>query len=242
MLPPVCRNVERLGVRLIAHPALYVYDYPVVAALIAAVTLIAAACYVPELARMPSRGIALALAVGLIAVTTARLLADRFDAAASAYNSWMRPAFCVVLASGLAARVRSLRVAAAVAAAVLVVAQASGDYQLATHGDYFAHGPHRRVATLIRELGVDRVAVVHDDGSPRVDLFYRPLRYEFGRASSTELLLPPPKPHGHPRRQFRTTIRRAPLRPRWSFRTAISWSSVLSGPAYRNRPSSSERE
>jgi hypothetical protein len=108
-------------------------------------------------------------------------VADRFDAAEPNYNAWMRPGFYILLSSGLAARLRPVRVAAASAAGLLVLAHACGAYQLAAHGDYFAHGPHRKVAALIRGLGADGVALVHDAGSPRIDYLYRPLRFEFGR-------------------------------------------------------------
>jgi hypothetical protein len=174
-------SIERLLVRLISHPALSLERPVAAAALGAAAVLVVAALFVPGVVRGPGRWIALALAAGLAAVTCARLLADRFDAAASYYNAWMRPGFYILLASGVAARVRSVRVTAAVAAGLLGLAHAWGVYQLAAHGDYFAHGPHRKVVALIRGLGDDGVALVHDAGSSRIDFLYRPLRYEFGR-------------------------------------------------------------
>jgi hypothetical protein len=170
-------SIERLLVRLITHPALEVGPRTGALALGAAVVLLASSRPTTGV----GRGIAVALAAGLAAVTLARLLADRFDAALPQYNAWMQPGFCLLLSSGLAARPGAVRVAAVSAAGLLVLVFACGAYQLAAHGDYFAHGPHRKVAALIRGLRADGVALVHDGGSSRVDFLYRPLRYEFGR-------------------------------------------------------------
>jgi 4-amino-4-deoxy-L-arabinose transferase-like glycosyltransferase len=175
-------GVERLLVRLILHPTLLLNTLAEVTALVAAFLLLLATGFVPRGHRGPIRAIVLALAAGLAAATCGRLLMNRFDALTSSYNVWMRPGFIILLAAGLAARARPARLTAATAVGLLIIAEAFGVYQLAAHGDYFAYGPHRRVATLIRGLGVDTLAVVHDFESPRIEFLYRPLRYEFGRA------------------------------------------------------------
>ena len=64
---------------------------------------------------------------------------------------------------------------------LLLGADGFGVAQLAIHGDAFAHGPHRHIAAMVRRLGPDHVAIVHDGGSKVPGHIYSPLRYEFGR-------------------------------------------------------------
>src|SRR5205814_1412289 len=98
----------------------------------------------------------------------------------SNYNAWMRPGFCVLLSAGIASRSRTLRRSAALACSLLLVSQASAVYQLAAHGDHFAHGPHREIVELIRTLDARDAAVVHDDPSHRFVSVYCPIRCAFG--------------------------------------------------------------
>ena len=170
----------RLLPRLITHPTLSVQRPAAAVAVTAAAILLAAALGLPRPARQPGRAIAWALAAGLAAITAARLVFDRFDASSTSYNAWMLPGLYILLATGLAASSPAARGTAAVAAGLLLAAQFCGVYQLAAHGDYFAHGPHRRIAAAIRAATAADLAVVHDDASRRIDYLYRPLRYEFG--------------------------------------------------------------
>jgi hypothetical protein len=51
---------------------------------------------------------------------------------------------------------------------------------LALHGDFFAHGPDRPIQELIRSLGTDKVAVIHDPATAATYNTYVCLRYAFG--------------------------------------------------------------
>ncbi|MBV8608108.1 MAG: hypothetical protein JO034_11705, partial [Singulisphaera sp.] len=110
----------------------------------------------------PVVAVALTLGIGLLVVTAAKFTLDGFDAASSNYNVWMRPGFCILLSAGIASQSRAVRRVAALAFGLLLVAQMSGAYQLAVHGNYFAYGPHRTIAELIRSLNTRDIAVVHD--------------------------------------------------------------------------------
>lgn len=51
--------------------------------------------------------------------------------------------------------------------------------QLTWHGDWFSHGPHRRLQSLLNDLGTDKVVVVHD-GDLAWGQGYFPLRFDLG--------------------------------------------------------------
>ena len=130
--------------------------------------------------RGPVAGGVLALGTGLLAVVVAKLALNKFDAATPHYNVWMRPGLCLFMAAGTASREPRARRTALAASVVLIVCQAGGVYQLAVHGDHFAHGPHGTISRMIRRVGPGEVAVVHDDPSRKTIFIASPLRCEWG--------------------------------------------------------------
>jgi hypothetical protein len=95
------------------------------------------------------------------------------------YNIWMRPGLCVLLSSALAVKYRKARMGAIAAALLLIGASCYGAVQLAANGTYFSHVRYPEIASLIRTLGPENVAVVHDGESTRWGHIYFPLRYAF---------------------------------------------------------------
>jgi hypothetical protein len=131
-------------------------------------------------ARRPGAAVALALGIGLVVVTATALVTTHFNAARPHYNVWMRPGFCILLSAAVASGSRAVRHVAAGAFGLLVVAQACGAYQLAAHGDAFAHGAHRAIIEEIRAQDASDLAMVLDDPTYRAMLVYHPIRYELG--------------------------------------------------------------
>jgi hypothetical protein len=177
---PSLNGVKGLLVKLVSHVTLSVHRPVAVVAVTAAVVLIVLATGVARPSRRPGVAVALTLGLGVLVVAAAKLVLSRFDAASSNYNAWMRPGVCVLLSAGVAAPSRAARRVAALASGLLLAAQASGVYQLAAHGDHFAHGPHRTVVELIRARDPREIAVVHDDPTHRFLLVYCPIRCELG--------------------------------------------------------------
>jgi uncharacterized membrane protein len=196
--------VQRLTDKLLNHTSLSVYGIAGLAVSLGVVLLLALATR--RLNRPgPARGvIALALGLGIVAVAAAKLLSTGFDAAAPHYNTWMRPALCILLTAGLAAASRRHRVMTAFCLSAIIVADCAGVYQLATRGRLFAHGPHRQIATALRQLESTDVGVVHDDPSTYFFFVYSPLRLDFGpslaqyrraRAAAGDLSVRPDRRH-----------------------------------------------
>lgn len=177
---PRLGGVKNMLVRLVNHGTLSVHRPVAIVAVAAAVVLIVLAIGAARSSRRPVVAVALTLGIGLLVVTAAKLALNTFDAASSNYNVWMRPGFCILLSAGIASQSRAVRRVAALAFGLLLVAQMSGAYQLAVHGNYFAHGPHRTIAELIHSLNTRDIAVVHDDPSHRFEFVYCPIRYELG--------------------------------------------------------------
>ena len=173
--------VKNLLVKLINHVTLSVHRPVSIVALTAAVVLIVVVISSYRSMRRPGIAVALTLGIGLLVVTVAQLVLKQFDAAASNYNAWMRPGFCILLSAGIASESRPLRRAAVLASSLLLAAQTFGVYQLAVHGDHFAHGPQRAIVDLLRTRSPREIALIHDDPSSRVLFLYCPLRFELGR-------------------------------------------------------------
>jgi len=171
-------SIVRLLYRLFVHPTMAVNQMAVGIALISAIIL--------GLLAIPRKkdntvqnGIWLALIVGFMTVVIANFVFSSFGATAPSYNSWMLPGVYLLLAGGLAVTYqRSLRKLAIIAAVLLIGANGFATSQLIIHGEYFAHGPHQKIANLIRHLGSDKVSIVYENSN--VPIGYFPLRYEFG--------------------------------------------------------------
>ena len=108
-----------------------------------------------------------------------------FDATIPNYRLWVVPGVLVVLFSALSTRDRRVRALATAAAFALIGSEAVASVRLATlrsavNLSPFAHGPHRPIASVVRALGPERVAVVLDDTSPHFVFVACPLLYEFG--------------------------------------------------------------
>jgi hypothetical protein len=173
-------GVKSMVVQLAKHPAISVHPTVSIVAVTAAVLLLALAIGVARSSRQPGIAVALTLVIGLLVVTAAQLVTTHFQAAASHYNVWMRPGFCILLSAGIASSARAVRRTAGLAFGVLLTAQASGAYQLAVHGDAFAHGAHRAIMEMIRARNLRDFALVLDDPTYRAMLIYHPIRYELG--------------------------------------------------------------
>lgn len=178
-------GIAHLLYRLFAHPTMAVNQMAV------GVTLISA--FILGLLAIPRKkdnfvqnGIWLALVVGFVTVVAANFVFSSFGTTTPHYNLWMLPGVYLLLAGGLAVTYqRSLRKLAIVAAVLLIGANGFAASQLILRGEYFAHGPHQKMASLIRQLGSDKVSIVYenivDENSGKSwGMVYFPLRYEFG--------------------------------------------------------------
>jgi hypothetical protein len=172
-------GLKNLLVGQVGHVTLTVVRPVEVVALVAAAVLVILAIWSHGVVRRRGAGLAivLALGAGFAAVAVAKLAMSRFDPATPSYNAWMRPGVCLLLASGIASRARRTAMATC---GMLIAAQAFGVYQLAAHGDHFAHGPHRAISGMIRRVGPGEVAVVHDDPSDHAIFISSPIRCEWG--------------------------------------------------------------
>ncbi len=178
-------GIVRLLYRLFVHPSMGVNQ--VIVGVAAVSVIILGLLAIPRKKESyVQNGIWLALVVGFVTVVTANFVFSSFGATASHYNLWMLPGVYLLLAGGLAVTYqRSLRKLAIVAAVLLIGANGFAASQLIIHGEYFAHGPHQKIASLIRQLGSDKVSIVYenivDENSGKAwGMVYFPLRYEFG--------------------------------------------------------------
>lgn len=171
-------SVKNLLVRSFTHVTLSVYRPVPLVAGVAGVLLLLLAAGVPRSSRLCARAVALTLAAGVLGVTAGRFVLDGFDAASVSYNIWMRPGLCILLSAGVAAQGAWVRRIAGTACVCLLAAQVCGVYELAAHGDHFAHGPHREIVRLLRSCPPGEVALVHDDPTHRFVFVACPLRWE----------------------------------------------------------------
>ena len=171
--------VAKLVPLLMSHPSLMVVPSVEVLLLVSLGVLGVLACRVRPPA---SRTLVTLLGAGFVAVTIVELgfARPRFNVCAPTYSMWARPALILIAASGLASPGRWSRRIAAGAAMVAIGCQVIGIGVLETHRDHFAHGPHARIAALIREADPSRVAVIHDTKGSMTLYVANPLRSEFG--------------------------------------------------------------
>ena len=173
-------NVKNMLVRLVNDVSLTVHPPVAIVALTAALVLLGLTLCVARSRPRPVLAVAVTLGTGLLLVTAAKLVQNKFDASSYNYNAWMRPGFCILLSAGLASGCKTVRRVAAVAFFLLLVSQASGIYELNVHGDYFVHGPQRAIVALVRSCEPRDTAMVHDDRSHRFVVVYCPIRCELG--------------------------------------------------------------
>jgi hypothetical protein len=181
---PRALGLMRLGYRLFAHASLTVC--PAVLGLAAAGAAAAGlAALAPKRTRpsLPLIAVVTAWAAGAVVVAAAQFGLRQMQAAAASYNAWMLPAGALVLGSGLAAASRRARAVAAAGVVAMLGAYAYGDFQLAAHGDSFAHTPHKAIDALVRRFGGPaRAAVVFDGPDLACWHVYAPLRYAYAGA------------------------------------------------------------
>src|SRR5512135_720976 len=174
-------GLARMFYRLFSNPATSVSPIALASTFLG-VALAGASCLAPkQRSTTASTGLMLAWLAGTFVVTCAHLSQSSFDATNPSYNIWMLPAFMLQLSSGLAARSRDFRQLAWAGVILLSTANLYGAGQLAIHGDYFAHGPHRQIRAMIRSLGTDKVTVIHDGKTWDWDISAT-LRHSFGGA------------------------------------------------------------
>lgn len=175
------KDLIRLTYRVIAHPATSVSRVALASAGIGAALTISTA--LASARRDPViRGLIVAIGSGLAVVVVTHLAQSAFAAASPHYNSWMLPGIALLLSSGLASRSRIVWRASALGVSLLIAANFYAVGQLAIHGEYFAHGPHRQIRDLIDQLGPERVTIIHDDPIDVAWTIYAPLHYDYGGA------------------------------------------------------------
>ncbi len=171
-------GIVRLLYRLFVHPTMGVNQIVVGVAVVSAMILGLLAIPIKK-DNYVQKGIWLALIVGFITVVATHFVLSSFGATAPSYNIWMLPGVYLLLACGLAVTYKQrLRKLAIVAAVLLIGANGFAASQLIIHGEYFAHGPHQKIASLIHRLGSDKVSIIYENSN--VPIGYFPLRYEFG--------------------------------------------------------------
>lgn len=172
------RGLVKLAYRVVSHPAIATSRTALAAVLVGGLLALLMGLTIKRKGLPSSGPIALAVAAGLAAVGLARFATGSLDATNPTYNVWVLPGVALVLGSGLAARAPSARGLSALGLALLTAGNVYGIAALAAHGDAFAHTPARHVIALVRQLGPERVTIVHDD-APAAGMLYFSLRYEF---------------------------------------------------------------
>jgi hypothetical protein len=183
-------EVGQLLYRLVAHGTMRVYGAAEISAILGAATLGIIGFLVPTTSRRAYLALVGSLAAGLGVSIAANFVLNALTAARVSYATWALPGVCVALTAGLSLERGWLRSLAGAAAVLLLVGNLVGVAQLWTHGEYFAHGPHKRLQALLGELDISRMAVIHDGQSDTYFLVQSPLRYANGR-ELTQLLVAP---------------------------------------------------
>jgi hypothetical protein len=183
-------EVVQLLYRLVAHGTMRVYGAAESSALLGAAALGIIGFLLPATKRGAYLALVGSLAAGLGVSIAANFVLSAFTAAKVSYATWAVPGVCVALAAGLSVERRWLRSLAGAAAVLLLAGESAGVAQLWTHGEYFAHGPHKPLQALLGELDISRTAVMHDGQSDTYFSVQSPLRYANG-AGLTQLLVAP---------------------------------------------------
>jgi hypothetical protein len=167
------REVVQMLYHQVGQSALAVYHVDLLALAAAAVLAVGAMRAWPA-ERARARCLLAALALGLGVSAAANFVTHGFSPAQARYSLWALPGVALFLAAALNRRTGWV----AAAAVTLLAAQLFAVYQFTAHGDYFAHGPHRRLTEVIDRGDLATTAVLHDDGD--FGFIYYPLRYAYG--------------------------------------------------------------
>ena len=124
--------------------------------------------------------IIIALAAGMIVAVGVSFAASTFDAMHPSYNLWRLPGLALLLGSTMTLTWKLARQAAVVLMITLIGGELFASVQLVRHGDWFSHGPHRRLRALLNDLGANSLVVVHD-GDLAWGQGYYPLRFDLGK-------------------------------------------------------------
>lgn len=171
--------LARLFYRLFAHASMSVTPIVIALAALGIVAAALAAIAPKQKSTAVALGLFLAWTAGAIVVAAAQIMLKHFQAATPHYNLWMLPPLVLLLGSGLGAASKTARTLAAAGAALLIASYAYGDLQLAVHGDFFAHTPHRAIDTLIQRLGPDRVSLILDVNDHSAWDVYAPVHFKY---------------------------------------------------------------
>lgn len=165
--------------RLLAHAAMTAVPGIRALALAAAPVAVVAALPLPRERRAPWLALAVVLVAGLSVSIIASFLFSGFTATKSVYAIWALPTLFVLLAASATAQAPRRRLIGISAALVLLMCEAIAIAILWRRGDYFAHGPQRRIQQIIDTLGRS-TAVVHAEPVSDYGFVYVPLRYVNG--------------------------------------------------------------
>jgi hypothetical protein len=110
----------------------------------------------------------------------ANFVMEGFTAAKVSYSTWALPLVSLLLAAALG-KSRGLWARMTMFAALaFCFCEGTGIGQLAGHGEYFAHGPHRHIQRILDQLPREATAVVHADPVDEFSSVYFPLRFADG--------------------------------------------------------------
>lgn len=174
-------EVAQLLYRLVGHPAMSLHRIATALAFVSVAGLTVASLRRAS----PARGLAAifvaVLALGLGVSIAANFVVGGFTAAKVSYATWALPVLGLVLAGALAGGRGPAAIVSVVCALTLLACQATGTLELARHGDYFAHGPQRRLQRVLdASASGRRTAVIHADPLDAYAAAYFPLRFANG--------------------------------------------------------------
>jgi hypothetical protein len=175
------RKIVRLAYHMASHGMIAVSRAALAAALLGCLVAIVAGPFRVIQSDPVVQVLAGALVVGFCTVSAAQFITVSFEPTKVSYSTWMFSGMMLLLSSGgSASHPRGVRLVWAAGVAMLLSANVYALSLIPRYGDYFAHSPSRRLHLLVRELGADRVAVIHDE-SEELAFPYYTLVYSFGR-------------------------------------------------------------
>lgn len=185
------REVVQLIYRLVGHPAIAVFPWATALAFGSAVTLLLAARKLPAESRGPFRLFARMLLLGIAISVAANFVIGGFTAAKVSYSTWALPVLCLALSAPLGRLTGRWSRIALGAAVVFSACEGVGIAELAGNGDYFAHGPQRRLQQVLDGLAERHPAVIHGDPIDAYGATYFPLRFANGTALAQFVFVEP---------------------------------------------------
>jgi hypothetical protein len=195
------RDTCRLLYRFVGHPALAMSVLANVTACIGFVVVILIAL----LQRQPSGwtvfALACALASGLGVTVLAAARSHALETLSPRYSLWAFPGLAILASTVVLAKGSAFRTAGVAALTLVLSSFVFADVELEARGTLFAHGPHRRLSSLVRQYQSPGFLVVYEDEEAGIGYF--PLLYDFGVAlpqykiiSEDSLLIAPIAPTG----------------------------------------------